>query len=392
MNGFVGFAARDALLYPRGMRLPAAVVASVALSASLGGAACKREAPPLKPDEVPATSTRASASKAAPSAVGTAKRSPIVRLSLGHARACALQADGRVVCWGDAHVFGEHAPPVEPRRVPGLDDAIELAVSDGYGCARRRGGEVVCWDDDDKPPKPVSVGVAHARQLARGVALLEDGHVVEIEMLPAPPHAKPVAGLADVAAISHDSTGTHCAIGKDATTRCWGSSNWGQIPDGTATERPTPVRVKALDGADEISIAYFYGGCARFGGKMKCWGGEWRKAGSKLEEVSGIVDAVEIAVEEYHACARLGGGTVACFGANDAFQVDDGADAGTAAPRPLMGLTDAIGIALGGGEPCGGCGSTCVATKGGDAWCVGVIATGFGAYAWKPTKIDLTLP
>ncbi len=364
--------------------------ARVLALAALVLAGCRRDAPSPKPDDVRAASTASTRAPAPSAPKATPKGSPVVQLSVGHGSACALLADGHVVCWGDSLAYGERTPRTAPWLVQRLDDALEIATGDGYGCARRRAGDVVCWSDDDTPPKPGAPAATGVRRLAGSVALLDDGHVAEIALLPAPAHAKPVAGLADVAAISHDATGTHCAIGKDRSVRCWGGNNWGQIPDGSVIERPTPVRVPALDGADEISIAYFFGGCARFGGKVKCWGGEWRKGGTKLEEISGITDAVEIGVEEYHACARRADGSAACFGSNSAFQIDDGADAGAVDVRPLQGVTDAVQIALGGGEPCGGCGSTCVATKGGDAWCVGVIATGFGPYAWKPTKVDLT--
>lgn len=66
-------------------------------------------------------------------------------------RACALGVNGRVACThlgSDAMVeaLGERGRP--PAVVPGLDDAVELAVSGGLACARRAGGGVVCWGDN----------------------------------------------------------------------------------------------------------------------------------------------------------------------------------------------------------------------------------------------------
>lgn len=60
-----------------------------------------------------------------------------------------MRIDGRVVCSGNATIYGERAPPVIPRRVAGLDAVTDMATRDWFACALRRGGDVAWWNDDD---------------------------------------------------------------------------------------------------------------------------------------------------------------------------------------------------------------------------------------------------
>ena len=50
---------------------------------------------------------------------------------------------GRVLCWGA--VPGAASPWLTPTVVPGISDAVELAVGEGVNCVRHATGEVSCW-------------------------------------------------------------------------------------------------------------------------------------------------------------------------------------------------------------------------------------------------------
>ena len=67
---------------------------------------------------------------------------------------CAVKGDGKVFCWGGRFVMGIstaawwEAPFDEaPRRVPGISDAVQVAISKSAesACAARKSGEVTCW-------------------------------------------------------------------------------------------------------------------------------------------------------------------------------------------------------------------------------------------------------
>ena len=74
-----------------------------------------------------------------------------------------------------------------------------------------------------------------------------------------PTEPQPAACAAAVAA----GDGHSCAIRKDGTAWCWGRNNFGQVGDGSTTDRTTPVQVmgtglpkfSAIAGGDEHSCA-----------------------------------------------------------------------------------------------------------------------------------------
>lgn len=65
----------------------------------------------------------------------------------------------------------------------------------------------------------------------------------------------------------------NCAIA-DGEVYCWGRNNYGQLGDGTTTNRPKPVKVGgALAGKTVTAVGgTSYTSCAIAGGKIYCWG------------------------------------------------------------------------------------------------------------------------
>lgn len=287
--------------------------------------------------------------------------SPIVDLAIGHARGCAVRADGRVVCWGRWPSGEQPAWPREATLVPGLADAVEIAGDDTFWCARRKSGEVVCWSVYGAA-RPV--GVANAVQLGDMCALLAGGSVKCWGGESAPP-------ISGAVALSRGN-GATCVVEADRSVACWGENTYRQVGDGTTTPRTTPFIVPGVAGADEVASQYFFGTCARAGGVVTCWGGE--RGAPAATAVPGITDAVQLAVSEYFACVRRANGTIACWGDNSSRQLGVDNDAATTSSWtavPVPDVQDAIDVALGGGEPCGGCGTTCVVRRSGDVLCWG---------------------
>jgi hypothetical protein len=145
-----------------------------------------------------------------------------------------------------------------------------------------------------------------------------------------------VPNLFDVVSIATGFEHT-CAVRRNGTVWCWGYNVYGQLGDGTATSTSIPVMVPGFNGAVEVSCGAYHT-CVRLtSGQVRCWG---YNASGQLGDNSVttsyspvVVDinttnsvltgAVQLTSGDSHTCARLGNGTVLCWGLNSNGQLGD---------------------------------------------------------------------
>lgn len=115
------------------------------------------------------------------------------------------------------------------------------------------------------------------------------------------------------------------------------------IPLEPATAAPGPA-----DPVAELSLA-FERSCARTASDLvKCWGLGYDDAPRTWPTlVTGITQAVQLAVGPTHACARLATGRLKCFGANDAGALGDGTRENALAATADPGVEAALDVAVG---------------------------------------------
>ncbi len=163
--------------------------------------------------------------------------------SVGAFHTCAVLTNGDVKCWG-------RYDGATPASVPGLAGGITAtAAGSRHTCALTAAGGVKCWGSND-------------------VGQLGDGTTA--------PRSSPldVTGLtAGVTAIAAGELHT-CALMTSGHVKCWGYNAYGQIGDGTASNRLLPVDVSDLPGITKTIVGSAQHTCAvsRTGG-LKCWGG-----------------------------------------------------------------------------------------------------------------------
>ena len=171
----------------------------------------------------------------------------------------------------------------------------------------------------------------------------------------------PVQGLDDVVAISvgdsaaGSADGPTCVLHSDRTVSCWGDNYFGGIGDGTWTDRPSPVRVRDVNDAVDVSVGARHACAVHADGGASCWGdnevgqlgdgtGESRPRAAR---VSGLGDVTSIGAGAWHTCAVHADGAVSCWGNNDHRELGDGTSTERLAPVRVRGLEDAASVSAG---------------------------------------------
>lgn len=331
-------------------------------------------------------------------------------LAAGYLHSCRLTSAGGVLCWGD-NSFGQlgdgtltnRATPVN---VVGLSaDVVELSAGGYQTCAVTSAGAVKCWGandlgqlgdgSSDSSPTPVDVvslgagvrsvasGYEHTCAVTSGGAVkcwganesgqLGDGSTTN---RPAPVD---VQGLAsDVRAITAGgdySGGQTCAVKTNGSVVCWGSNRYGQLGDGTTTNRSTPVPVTALaGGVDAVSAGDEHVCVLLDGGEVRCWGanlhgqlGNGSTDGQVTPSpVSGLGSGVRsLSSGGLHTCAITNAKGVLCWGNNEYGQLGDGTTETRSIAVPVAGLPSDVSLVKAGAK------SSCALTGAGVARCWG---------------------
>jgi alpha-tubulin suppressor-like RCC1 family protein len=138
---------------------------------------------------------------------------------------------------------------------------------------------------------------------------------------------------------------------------CWGDNDYGELGDGTTTQRNAPVAVGGLPSVIALA-AGGYDTCALTSvGGLWCWGADFSGQlgdGTVTENrttpvaVSGVASVTAIAPGAEHTCAVTVGGAVLCWGENDHGQLGDGLSWSRSTPGPVSGLASGV-TAIGAG-------------------------------------------
>ncbi len=193
-------------------------------------------------------------------------------LALGSLFSCSHNG-GNAQCWGHnvGGVLGDNttsahylpAAVVTSTKGTPLIGVSQISAGNESACAidSYRGGAVQCWGTG-----PLGTGEAN-RLYASDVKGLVRGNL-EVAVSLGGRHA--------------------CAILGDRTVQCWGSNRFGQLGDGTKTDRPTPIAVEGLDGTSHLALGVAYSCALRLDGTARCWGTGLLGDGTNGEHLTAI--------------------------------------------------------------------------------------------------------
>jgi alpha-tubulin suppressor-like RCC1 family protein len=162
-----------------------------------------------------------------------------------------------------------------------------------------------------------------------------------------------VVGLGGtVKSVAKSRTST-CALLEIGAVECWGHNRDGQLGDGTTRDRLMPTRVSSLGTA----VAAISGAERQFcalmiTGAVKCWGlnhygelgnGLNRSSSSVPVQVQGLTSGVtSVSLGTFYSCAVLTGGSVKCWGRGDAGQLGNGFLTDSSTPVQVATLTSGV--------------------------------------------------
>jgi len=304
---------------------------------------------------VPLLLARSAMSHASVAAVGTASvPSAVVVGESGYTNGCVVFSGGSVKCWG-YNGYGQlgtgsdtTAFSATPMAVKGISSAKAVSIVRNATCVLLSGGTVKCWGDN-------ALG-----ELGNGTTTTDSLTPVAVK------------GISSARALSGGFTEA-CALLSGGTVECWGINSLGELGNGaTGANSPTPVAVKGISSAKAVSAGGDGHACALLsGGAVDCWGnnvdgqlgngptatnggfGSSLLPSSTPVAVKGISSAIGVSTGSLDSCALLSGGTVECWGNNDAGQLGNGTIS-TDSPTPVAvkGLSGVKAVSTGGDHAC----------------------------------------
>lgn len=240
-----------------------------------------------------------------------------VSIALGAEHSCVVTDAGIVRCWGwnNDGQLGDGSDTSHGVAVDVADlQAPVTQISAGYNhtCALTNAGAIACWGSNANG------------QL--GAATTASCGPFACSRTPVG-----VAGLAGAGSIAAGFAHT-CAITSAGGLKCWGFNLYGQLGDGTTTDRISPGDVSGLSSGVAAVAPGDVQTCAlMIDGTVRCWGnnllgelGDGTRTTSMTPVtvcadpscVAPLDDIVQLSSGDYHTCALNGSGIVFCWGSN----------------------------------------------------------------------------
>jgi len=191
-------------------------------------------------------------------------------LTMNYLHTCGLTSAGAAYCWG-WNVYGQLGDGSSTNRTTpvavsgGLTFTI-LVAGGTSTCGITAGGAAYCWGENNQGQLGTSVSLPTCY----------DGYM----SWPCSTHPIPVDGGLTFASLAA-SQGTNCGLTSAGTAYCWGVNQWGQVGDGSSSNRYAPTPVAGGHTFAKLGTGGGFHECAvASSGAAYCWGwNEWGQLG-----------------------------------------------------------------------------------------------------------------
>lgn len=354
--------------------------------------------------------------------------SPVAQIVGGYHHTCSVSDAGKVACWGNnnwgAFGVGTTTSSPEPIAISSMGwGAASMSLGYYHSCAVTSNAGLKCWGyngngqlgigNTNSQYSPVDVagvttpilqvvtGAEHTCALTtaggvkcwgwNGYGQLGDGTTTN-RTLPVD-----VIGLTSGVKFISAGYGSTCAVLDDGRVKCWGDNRWGQLGDGTNNNRSYPAFVTGATGVATVSNGTRGACLVTMNGAAKCWGHNgWGDIGNSTNNASAVPVAVtglqtgvaKITNGEGHACAQMTTGAVKCWGRNDRGQLGIGNTQNMNVPTDVVGLTSHVSSLSAGNVY-----QTCAVVKNSGVKCWGWNnwgQLGDGTYVNRLTPVDVS--
>jgi alpha-tubulin suppressor-like RCC1 family protein len=270
-----------------------------------------------------------------------------VDIAAGYSHTCALMADATLRCWG-SNILGQLGAGTDtqsetPLKVDGLTDrtklngAVEVAAGLFHTCARistpSATGQVACWGHNDSG----QLGVGSRDGSAR-------------------PKLVQQSGTALSGASSLSAGLLHTCVRLDNQLACWGNNSYGQLGNGSNSDRLdaevnsplTAVSVASAGGFHSCIIEQLIAACSGSNDSGQI-GDDTNTDQNFFTTVKGlgVLQPEVVSGGLRHSCMLSTTRTVLCWGNNEFGQLGDGTTSAKKKPTQVIGLESVTAIHAG---------------------------------------------
>ncbi len=273
----------------------------------------------------------------------------VVAIAVSETNAYAVLADGRILAWGghangalgnmtlaQFEIAGEaRGETPTPAPVAVRFDAIDVSAKSEHVLALARDGSVWAWGRGDSG----QLGTGPLPEVKwRGSYPSVEKYV---------PYPVRIPNLENVVAIGAGHRHS-LALLKDGTVKAWGHNRYGQIGDGTATNRDTPTTVPGVRNVVAIAAGGYRSVAVLADGTVMEWGADHVNLTPRLKPalLPGARGIKSVVAGNEHVAAITETGQVMTWGQDSHYQTGRGNNG--SAPGLVRGITGVSSVAAGG--------------------------------------------